>query len=88
MVEREGGYVSHKAEDCVGRLNGAHRQALGKKGNYVRHAFGTSLLIRVTSVAYSSDILVALEHCMNHQIIATLYRDYTFAHMALFLIKA
>ena len=30
---------------------------LGKKGNYVMHAFETSLLIRVISVAYSSDIL-------------------------------
>ena len=52
------------------------------------HAFGTSLLIRVISVAYSSDILDTLEYCTNHQIIATLYRDYTFAHIALFLIKA
>ena len=70
------------------REGGHSPNTLGKKGNYVMHAFGTSLLIRVISVAYSSDILDTLEHCTNHQIIATLYRDYTFAHIALFLIKA
>ena len=69
-------------------LTDTDKVTLGKKGNYVMHAFGTSLLIRVISVAYSSDILDTLEHCTNHQIIATLYRDYIFAHIALFLIKA
>ena len=58
------------------------RPPLGKKGNYVMHTFGTSLLIRVISVAYSSDILDALEHCTNHQITPILYRGYTFAHIA------
>ena len=52
------------------------------------HTFGTSLLIQVISITYSSDILDALEHCMNHQITLILYQGYTFAHIALFLIRA
>jgi len=56
---------------------------LGKKENYVTHAFGTNLLVRAISAAYNTNILDTLELCTNHQIIPTSYQGYSHVYHTL-----